>query len=243
VTPVGDAFGQAVSDWARGATDPEIIERDDGFIELGAGPEAYLAEFDNWPEAEQASVPHLRGRVLDVGCGAGRVALHLQQLGYDVVGLDYSRLAIRATKERGVRQARVASIKGVATTIARFDSVILFGNNFGLFGTPANAKRCLRAWSKAARPGTRLFLESTDPRSGGAPVIDRGYVLRNGRLGRPPGRFRMRIWYGGQSSEWIPWFFAARSEMRAIVRDTGWRTVRILGSGRGDPYVALLERP
>lgn len=39
-TPViGDAFGMALVDWARGGTDLEILEREDGFVDTGAGPE------------------------------------------------------------------------------------------------------------------------------------------------------------------------------------------------------------
>jgi SAM-dependent methyltransferase len=41
-----------------------------------------------------------RGRVLDVGCGPGHVALHLASLGADVVGLDLSPEMIRVARER-----------------------------------------------------------------------------------------------------------------------------------------------
>ena len=243
VPSVADTFGRALRDWTEGASDPEIIERDDGVIELGAGPEAYLAAFDEWPPAEQLASAFLRGPILDVGCGGGRVALHLQRLGYDVVGVDYSRLAIQATRARGVHRARRASIEQLDAEVARSGSILLFGNNFGVFGTPANARRLLVEWARAARPGTRLFLESTDPFSGGAPIIDRAYCLENRRRGRPAGQVQMRIWYGGRSSEWIPWFFASRAELRAIVRHTGWQLVTFLASGRRDPYVAVLEIP
>lgn len=237
----GDAFGRALLDWARGIGDPEIIERDDGQIELGAGPDGYLAAFEGWPVAEQLALAHLRGRVLDVGCGAGRVAQHLQALGHDVVGIDSSALAVRAARELGVRRAKVASVDDVVGVLARFDSVLLFGNNLGVFGTPDRATRCLADWSAVARPGTRLFVESTDPLSGGAPVVDRPYARRNRDLGTPAGQVRMRIWYDRISTDWVPWFFAARSELRAIVAGTGWRVATILGTQRSEPYVAILE--
>ena len=88
-----DAFGRALVDWARGGTDPEIYERDDGFLDIGAGPELFLAEYRNWPSSERQAMRFVRGRVVDVGCGAGRVALYLQHRGFDVVGLDSSPLA------------------------------------------------------------------------------------------------------------------------------------------------------
>ncbi len=51
-----DAFGQALLDWVRGGTTPEIIERDDGVIEIGAGAEVYLMESHEWPAAEQEAM-------------------------------------------------------------------------------------------------------------------------------------------------------------------------------------------
>ncbi len=44
-----DVFGRALMDWARGGTAPEIIERDDGFTDLSAGHELYVAQFKDWP--------------------------------------------------------------------------------------------------------------------------------------------------------------------------------------------------
>ena len=83
-----DAFGRALSDWARGETDPETFERDDGYTEAGMGHELYVAGFSAWLSAERRSVRYVRGRVVDVGCAAGRVPLYLQERGHDVVGLD-----------------------------------------------------------------------------------------------------------------------------------------------------------
>ena len=57
----------------RGAQ--EIMERDDGFIYAG-DPSDYFAPFRRWPPVERRVMRYVRGRVLDVGCGAGRVALH-----------------------------------------------------------------------------------------------------------------------------------------------------------------------
>jgi 2-polyprenyl-3-methyl-5-hydroxy-6-metoxy-1,4-benzoquinol methylase len=70
-------------------TDPAVIERDDGFVD----PEfvsGYFTEFRNWGLLERSAMRSVRGRVLDVGCGAGRVALYLQRRGHDVVGIDVS---------------------------------------------------------------------------------------------------------------------------------------------------------
>src|SRR5208282_4050169 len=71
-TPRGtDVFGQALLDWSNGGTTPEVVERDDGFFDVGAGPEVYLSGVRGWPPAERQAIRLVTGRVLDVGCGAG----------------------------------------------------------------------------------------------------------------------------------------------------------------------------
>jgi hypothetical protein len=63
-----------------------LIEQDDGFISVSNGPGIYFAEFDDWHPAEQEAMNFAFGRVIDIGCGAGRHALYLQDKGLDVLG-------------------------------------------------------------------------------------------------------------------------------------------------------------
>ncbi len=183
----------------------------------------------------------IRGRVLDVGCGAGRVALALQERGVEVVGLDWSSRAVEAARLCGVNNVRRGSIDHLDRIIADFDSIVLFGNNFGLFATPDHARDLLGEWARAAKPGTTIFLESTSAYFGGAPGFDRLYYRRNLVAGRPPGSVRLRYRYEGSTGDWFTWLFVSQRELRAVLRGTGWRVARVLASDLSDPYVAVLE--
>ncbi|MGA7833719.1 MAG: methyltransferase domain-containing protein [Acidimicrobiales bacterium] len=237
-----DVFGKALLEWARGDTTPEVVEREDGFTQIGAGREVYLSRFAGWPAAERQSLRHVRGRVVDVGCGAGRVALELELRGFDVVGLDASSRAIEAATLRGLSNVWRASIDDLGRKIDSFDSVVLYGNNFGLFETPERARALLSEWAVKSRPFTRLFLESTSAYFGGAPGMDRSYYRRNRELGRPPGTVRLRYRYDDEVGGWFTWLFVSPREMRSILRGTGWRQTRVLSSRTSEPYVAVVER-
>lgn len=239
---MSDVFGRALLDWANGGIAPEIVEREDGFTQSGAGPEVYLSSPRGWPVAERQALRLVRGKVLDVGCGAGRVALALQERGAEVVGLDWSPRAVEAARLRGVRNVRRGSIHHLDRLISQFDALVLFGNNFGLFETPEHAREVLSAWARNAQPGTKIFLESTSAYFGGAPGFDRSYYRRNRDLGRPPGSARLRYRYDGLTGEWFTWLFVSQKEMRSILRGTGWRFVRVFKGEVSEPYVAEFVR-
>jgi SAM-dependent methyltransferase len=236
-----DAFGAALMDWVHGATTPEIIERDDGMIEIGAGPEVYLMDHDEWPSAEQESIRFVRGLVADLGCGGGRVARHLQDLGCNVVGIDSSPLAIEAATIHGVRRTLVMTLEDLGSQIHEYDTIVLFGNNLGVFGTPHKARRILTSWAKQCPSGTRILVESTNPSSNGVPVIDRAYVARNREKGVALGQCRLRVWYDRSPSTWFSWFFVSQTELRKLVLGTGWIVLDVLSGTPDEPYVAILE--
>src|SRR5262245_54473080 len=119
-----DAYGQIYQALLDGREAQEIMERDDGLIYCG-DPADYFAPYRRWPTTEKRAMRFVRGRVLDVGCGAGRVSLHLQTRGHDVVAIDESPLAIAVVIRRGVRQAEVRSLADLDGSLGRFDTILI----------------------------------------------------------------------------------------------------------------------
>ena len=149
-----DAYGQEVYDYYQGQNVTEIIERDDGYVGTSAGPAAYFAPYADWPPHQQEAIKLAQGRVLDIGCGPGRVCLYLQEKGHEVVGIDNSPLAVKTAKLRGVRDARVLPITQVSRkALGTFDTIVMFGNNFGLLANRQRAGWLLRRF----RGRTHLF--------------------------------------------------------------------------------------
>lgn len=228
-------------DWVSGGTEPEVHERHDGYIEVGAGPELYLAPYDRWPAAERRAMRYVHGRALDVGCGAGRVALHLQDEGVEVVGLDASPLAVRAARTRGVRQVRQTRVGSFGAEVAGFDTVILLGNNAGIFGTPLRLHAALRSWARTMAPGARVLAGSTSPHGGAAPLLDGDQRRANRRQSKMAGQLRLRVRYRQLATDWFDWLFLSQREMRDLVRGTGWQCLTAVGEGPAEPFVMVLE--
>jgi SAM-dependent methyltransferase len=237
-----DAFGRALLDWVGGAVDPEVHEREDGYVEAGAGPEHYLAAYDRWPDCERRAMGYVRGRTLDLGCGAGRVALHLQGDGIDVVGVDSSPLAVRAARAMGVRHLKLAAAQSLTPEVHSFDTVLLLGNNAGIFGSPRRLRSVLASWARQMGSDGRVLAGSTSPYGGEAPVLDAGYRRANRNSGRMAGELRMRIRYRQLATPWFWWLFVSEREMRALVDGTGWRCTDVLAGTPPEPFVAVLEK-
>ena len=71
----------------------------------------YFGKYSDWPLRERKAMKYARGRILDIGCGARRLSLCLQRKGFDVVGVEISRSAIRVCKLRGLgRQGSCLSL-------------------------------------------------------------------------------------------------------------------------------------
>lgn len=105
----------------------------------------------------------VKGKVLDVGCGAGRHSLYLQRKGFDVLGIDASPLATKICRLRGVKKAEVISIEDVNFKIGFFDSVLMMGNNFNLFGGFKKAQRLLNRFHRITTEDARIIAETLDP--------------------------------------------------------------------------------
>jgi SAM-dependent methyltransferase len=239
-----DAYGQmllAALDDAPNVV--EIVERDDGFISASVmGAELYFAPFRRWPAHHRRAMRFVRGRVLDAGAGAGRVALHLEERGHDVVSIDNSPGAIEVCRRRGVRDAREVAFGDLPRSLGTFDTVVMLGNNFGLFGSPTRAKKLLRRLRRMTSDDARVIAETRDVSSGpGSDTPEHAeYRRHNVERGRLPGQIRIRIRYRKTVGPWMDYPMVSPDELEEILRGTGWRLAHTLDSD--DTYVAIIEK-
>ena len=99
--------------------------------------------------------------ILDVQCGAGRLALPLADRGYRLTGVDWSSEFLGHARSRDVSQQITWEQRDMRNLPwpERFDGAFCVGNSFGYLDDAGNAA-FLRAVGAALKPGGRFILET-----------------------------------------------------------------------------------
>ena len=234
-----DTFGKALVAHHRGKPAVHVIELDDGLIdEIDTG--IYFLEYDDWPDFEKEAMLEVIGRVLDVGCGAGRAAVWLQERGHDVVGIDVSPLALEVSRLRGVRDCRLMDVRELDFPDGSFETVLMLGNNLGIGGDTGQTRLILESLHRITADEGIVIAETRDPLKTDDPA-HLAYHERNRRMGRPPGLVKIRIGFGGEFDDWFEFLLLVEEGLAELLEPTGWSISRVYGSG-GATFVAILSK-
>lgn len=237
---MADAFGVALADCFSGKPGVHVVERTDGHLSIGyATP--YFWPQAKWPEYQQQLILGARGRVLDIGCGAGRFALHLIAQGLEVIGIDISAKAVEVAKQRGVSEVRQESILNVGQAeFGAFDTILLMGNGLGLLGNPRRARWLLkRRLAPIALGHTKILLDGVDFSREELPS-HRNYIRANLAGGRPAGQLRVRVRYQELATRWFDLLLLSPSELSQLVQGTGWNVLEVIERTGTGEYAAVL---
>ncbi len=238
-----DAYGQQLlAQYSSRTATTEIIERDDRFIDTGSEAGLYFRDYKHWSPLERRAIKQAKGGILDIGCGAGRHSLYLQQRGFDVTGIDVSPGAVRVCKLRGLKKAIVRGITEVDKFKPdSFDTILMLGNNFGLFGSARGVKLILKKLSRITSSDARIIAGTRNPYETGNPNHLQ-YHRFNKKRGRMPGQIRMRVRYGKTVGVWFDYLFVSPEEMETVLSDTDWRVERFIAPEEANYFAVLRKR-
>jgi SAM-dependent methyltransferase len=201
--------------------------------------DVYFREAEDMPELEWIALQQCRGRVLDIGAGAGSHALILQQMGLDITALDISPKAADIMERRGVKKILCQDffeLGGASPdsglSAGDFDTLLLLMNGIGLAGTLDGLRLFLAKARTLLRPGGRLIFDSSDIA-----------YMYDGKIPKKPeyyGEILYQYEYRKQQSDWFKWLFIDRKTLTAIALAEGWHT-EILFGDEWDQYLVKCQ--
>ena len=227
-----EPFGRALRAHAQGVTGRTLVVHSDA----GAAERVPVALFfragRRLRPIDRKAVALCRGRVLDVGAGAGGVALALQSAGVAVTAIEILPAAVTVMRARGVRDARRADVRAFRPR-QPYDTVLALMNGTAPAGTLDALPAWLGALAAPLAEGGCVLLDSTDLRSPGARAVRAD--------GRYVGEVQYQLEYDGRRGPPFPQLFVDPRRLARAARAVGLVS-EVVWRGGGGAYLARLCR-
>ncbi|ADY30019.1 MULTISPECIES: class I SAM-dependent methyltransferase [Cellulophaga] len=230
-----DIFGAAMLDYLNNTYKEDIVTRS-SISEDDTIPVPYLfRSYAEMPIIEQKALNLSKGKVLDIGCGAGSHSLYLQNKNIDVTALDSSKGAIEACKKRGISKTINAKILEHNSTT--YDTLLLLMNGIGIVGELNKLGDYLQHLKSLLNTNGQLLLDSSDIIYMFEEDEDGGYWI-------PPGKdyygeVDYEMQYKNEKSDTFPWLYLDYNTLQRAAILNGFNCELIV-EGEHYDYLAKL---
>lgn len=161
LSPNNDPMGAAIRDYQNKGKASRLRVLSSMFDE-DEMPVAHLFRtFNQMPRLEQKALSMAKGRVLDIGAGAGCHALALQERGLEVKAIDISPLSCEVMKERGVKDAECVNLFNPQLQ-GKYDTLLLLMNGTGIAGKLNRLSMLLNRLKELLAEGGQILIDSSD---------------------------------------------------------------------------------
>ena len=191
--------------------------------------------YEDMPEIERKALDMAKGRVLDVGAGAGCHSLVMQERGLDVTAIDISPLSVETMKERGIKKVHEQDF---FTLEGKFDTILMLMNGIGIVGTLERMPEFFKQLDKILAPGGQVLCDSSD--------ICYVFEDEEGMIDIPNemdyyGEHSFRMQYKDTIGEPFDWLYIDEDTLKEKARRYGY-TAEVVAEGEHYDYLARLTK-
>ena len=231
-----DLFGKAILDYQTNNS-PEDLLTETSISEADEMSVAYLfRNYNEMPKLEQKALQLAKGKVLDVGCGAGSHALELQnERKLNVTAIDISENAVKACQLRGITNVKVENVLDLNVE-NKFDTILLLMNGTGIFGTLNETAKYLQKLKSVLNEAGQILIDSSDliymfdqDEDGAYSIPADGYY----------GELTFTVQYKGETEETFPWLYLDYNTLQNAAIANGLQC-ELVAEGEHFDYLARL---
>jgi len=232
-----DVFGKAISAYFHQQDETDIIVHSPDFDDDIIPVPLLFRSYKDMPPLEKEALKNAKGKVLDVGCGAGSHTLYLQQeKNLDVTGIDISQGAIEICKLRGCENVKVQDYFELENE--KFDTLLFLMNGTGIIEKLSNLDYFFEHSRKLLKKDGQILIDSSDlsylldPDEDGGIWVDpdEGYY----------GELEFSISYKGETSSPFSWLYLDYSSLELAAEKNGFSCV-LIKRGKHYDYLAALK--
>jgi hypothetical protein len=233
--PTKDLLGKALKDYISGKQETSLQVFSD-IMETDEMPvNHFFRTFDEMPDLEKTALDLCRGKILDVGAGAGCHSNILQAQGMDVTALEISPGAIEVLKASGIKKVSNEDFFNLQNQ--KYDTLLLLMNGIGLAGKIDNLDWFFTKIRELLNPGGQVLLDSSDiiylyENEDGSVDLD----LNSDYYGEMVYRFG----YDGEISEPFDWLYVDFDLLSQFAEMHGFKC-EMLAQGSHYDYLARLS--
>jgi ubiquinone/menaquinone biosynthesis C-methylase UbiE len=232
-----DLIGQAIHDYYHNEN-PEDLQTETSISELDELPVEYLfRDFKEMNAIEQQALELAKGKVLDIGAGAGSHALYLQnERNLNVIALDISPKSVEVCRLRGIQKTVCENMLHFSGEI--FDTILLLMNGTGIFQSLSTIDTYLKKLYSLLNEDGQILIDSTDilymfdhdEEDGGVLIPASGYY----------GELDYVVHYKGESEDPIKWLYLDFNTLKNAAEYNGFKIEKVLQED--DSYLAKLTK-
>lgn len=172
----------------------------------------YFSTEAEWGMEIKKALEYVRGKVLEVGCGAGRFLKYFQDKKFDIIGIDPDQVMIDICKERGLK-CELKSVQNTGYPDNSFDTILMLGNMIGCVG-------------ETIEDIIDVYKEIKKLLKVDGIVVGSSYYKTDISTFRKTGRYK---WMGQIGEEKIGWYFTL-DKFKEIVETAGFKVVKFFES-------------
>jgi SAM-dependent methyltransferase len=228
-----DVFGQAINDYyTQDQVNAKVIVHTDDFDDDEIPVDYLFRTYPEMPKLEQLALQKVRGKVLEIGCGAGSHALYLQEKKLDVTPIDISPLAIEIAQKRGLKKAECINFYDLGNK-QDFDTLLLLMNGIGIAGKIERLHLFFEKAKQLLRPKGQIILDSSDL----IYLFDEDEITGTDTY---YGEMNYSISYKNYTSDPFDWLYIDYNSLEVLAEMNGFKSTLIKKGSHYD-YLAQLE--
>jgi SAM-dependent methyltransferase len=226
----GDPVGTAILDYIKTRKPDDIIVSSDICEDDVIPVEVLFRNQNEMPDLELMALESCKGKVLDVGAGAGAHSKELIDRGLDVDSIEISDGAVQYMKSIGLnaRKINFFDLKN-----EKYDTILMMMNGIGIAGKLSNLENTLLHAKNLLQPGGKILCDSSD--------IKYLYEDEDGALwvdlnSEYYGNFRFQMKFKKEKGPWFDWLYVDFENLFNAAKNVGLKAKKILD--QDDHYLA-----